>query len=199
MRAWFSGRQFIVEDMNTDVRPGDEIRRPLPNGRGEVFAVEDPTCYASGAFEPHYQIKVSRQRTMDRHSGGNYAIHVSGANARVNLNSTDNSTDVSNSGTLFVDIRAALAAGVLDPESRDSLLAAVDEMEAAKDDPSKLAQAFEAFVALAAKTMTIITPFCHNSRRCWLPDVAGTRRIESWTQALVEHVRLYKDPPRHDH
>lgn len=159
VRAWFSGKQFIIEDMSADVRPGDEIRRPLPNGRDDVFVVDDPTCYTSGGFGPHYQVKVSRRGTMDRRSGGNYAIHVTGANARVNLHSTDNSTNISNSGTLFGDIRAALKSGVSDSKSRSALLAAVDEMETTKDDPGKFAQAFQAFVALAANSMTIITPF----------------------------------------
>lgn len=159
VQAWFSGEQFIIEDMGVDVRPGDEIRRPLPNGRDDVYSVTNPTCYRTGPFGPHYQVEVSRRGAMDHHKGGHYAINVSGPNARVNINSTDNSTNVSNSGSIFGDLRTALETGIADESYRGALLAEVDKMEASQSDPGQFAKAFQSFVSLAADGMTIITPF----------------------------------------
>lgn len=159
VQAWFSGEQFIIEDMSVDVRPGDEIRRALPNGRDDVYAVTNPTCYMAGPFGPHYQIEVSRRGSMDHRQGGNYSINVSGPNARVNIHSTDNSTNISNSGSIFGDLRTALETGISDQGQKRVLLAEVDNMEAAQSDPAAFAAAFQRFVSLAADGMTIITPF----------------------------------------
>ena len=159
VQAWFSGKQFIVEDMSVDVGPGDEIRRLLPNGRDDVYSVTDPTCYRTGPFGPHYQIEVTRCGAMDHHTGGHYAINVSGPNSRVNINSTDSSTNISNSGSLYRDLRTALETGIADETYRGVLLAEVNKMEAAQSDPSRFAAAFQSFVSLAANGITIITPF----------------------------------------
>ncbi len=159
VEAWFAGGHFIVEDVTADIRAGDEIRRSLPNGRDDVYAVTDPTCYPSSSFGPHYQIAVSRRGVMDHHQGGHYAINVSGPNARVNIHSTDNSTNISNSGSLFGDLRTALETGIDDPAYRRELLAVVDRMETSQSDASGFATAFQNFVALSANAMTIVTPF----------------------------------------
>lgn len=107
VKGYFSGKQFVIDDMSVDVREGDEIRRSLPNGREEAFVVTDPTCYTAGHFGPHYQVAVTRRGIFDRNVGGNYTINVSGNNSRVNVGSTDNSSNtVEASG---VDV-AALAA-----------------------------------------------------------------------------------------
>lgn len=93
VKGYFSGKQFVIDDMSVDVREGDEIRRTLPNGREEAFVVTDPTCYTAGHFGPHYQVAVTRRGIFDKHVGGNYTINVSGNNSRVNVGSTDNSSN----------------------------------------------------------------------------------------------------------
>jgi hypothetical protein len=93
VKGYFSGKQFIIDDMSVDVREGDEIRRTLPNGREEAFVVTDPTCYTEGHFGPHYQVSVARRGVFEKHAGGNYTINVSGNHSRVNVGSVDNSTN----------------------------------------------------------------------------------------------------------
>jgi hypothetical protein len=54
--GYYGGNIFIIDDMKADVRPGDEIRRSLPNGNEEVFTVEDPKFFRAGPFGDHYQV-----------------------------------------------------------------------------------------------------------------------------------------------
>ena len=69
VNGYYGGSTFFIDDMNVDVRPGDEIRRRLPNGREEAFFVEDPKFYDSH-FGKHYQVKISRRGTFDPKTGG---------------------------------------------------------------------------------------------------------------------------------
>ncbi|NKJ23850.1 hypothetical protein [Dyella sp. SG609] len=93
VKGYFSGKQFIIDDMTVDVREGDEIRRSLPNGREEAFVVTDPKFYKNGHFGSHYQVSVARRGVFDKSSGDKYTINVSGHNSRVNVGSTDNSSN----------------------------------------------------------------------------------------------------------
>jgi hypothetical protein len=93
VKGYYSGKQFIIDDMSVDVREGDEIRRLLPNGREEAFFVTDPKFYKNGHFGSHYQVTIERQGIFDKYTGGNYTINVSGHNSRVNVGSTDNSSN----------------------------------------------------------------------------------------------------------
>lgn len=153
----YSGSMFIIDDLSVDVQAGDEIRRMLPNGKEEAFHVDDPRFY-DGAFSPHYQVKVSRKGTFPRHSGGNYNINLHGLNPRVNIGSTDNSTNTAVSGNLFSDIRCAVESGVSDPAQQASLLSKIDDVEKAKG-TGNLIQAYQQLIASAADHMTILAPF----------------------------------------
>jgi hypothetical protein len=155
--GYYSGTQFVIEDMKVDVRPGDEIRRMLPNGREEAFIIRDPKYY-KGAFGPHYQVSVERRGIYDKHTGGNYQIHVSGANSRVNIGSTDQSTNTIVNGDIFNQLRKSLENGIEDEGERDKLTNLVSRAEAARDQKSFTAS-YQALIASAANHMTIIAPF----------------------------------------
>ena len=60
VKGYYGGTMFTIDDMKADVQPSDEIRRALPNGKDEVFFVEDPKFFRDGHFGSHYQVKVSR-------------------------------------------------------------------------------------------------------------------------------------------
>jgi hypothetical protein len=109
-----TGKEFIIDDMKVDVRPGDEIRRQLPNGKEEAFVVEDPKYIDSEHFGAHYRVSISRPHIFERHTGGNYHISVSGPNSRVNIKSQDSSTNLSVQGNVYNGIRQALAESVSD-------------------------------------------------------------------------------------
>ena len=157
VKGYYSGTQFVIDDMSVDVRAGDEIRRMLPNGREEAFFVEDPKFY-DGGFGKHDQVKISRRGTFDAKTGGNYHVHVSGNNARVNIASTDNSTNTVTETTTFTDMRKVISDGVSDSNHRTTLLAAVDDMEKNQKTPGFVA-AYQNFIGVAADHLTLLMPF----------------------------------------
>ena len=163
VKGYYSGSQFVIDDMKADIRPGDEIRRVLPNGNEEAFFVEDPKYY-DGHFGKHYQVEISRRGVFPAHTGGNYHINVSGVNARVNIGSQDASVNIINNGELFENIRTALSQAVEKGAQLDILNATISEMEGAKTHPKFLA-AYQKFIASAADHMTVLAPF--------LPALAG--------------------------
>lgn len=156
--AYYAGTMFTVEDMTADIQPGDEIRRLLPNKKEDVFNVDDPQFFNAGGFGPHYQIKVSRKGTFLRHTSGNYTITVSGTNSRVNINSSDNSTNTSLTGDIFNDLRRAVECGVPDASTRKAIIKNIDEAEKMNGRDGFL-QAYQAIISSAANHMTIVSPF----------------------------------------
>jgi hypothetical protein len=158
VKGYYSGSQFVIDDMKADVRAGDEIRRKLPNGKDDVFLVEDPKFFRDGHFGSHYQVKVSRRGSFDHHTGGNFNIRVSGNNSRVNVGSTDNSTNVVTNNKLFSDVRHTIASGVSDEASRIALNGALAELEHAQSKDT-FAKAYQNFIALAADHIAVLTPF----------------------------------------
>jgi hypothetical protein len=158
VKAYYSGDMFVIEDMSVDIRAGDEIRRRLPNGRDEIFLVEDPKLFSVFHGIPqHYQVKVLRSKpTSVRERGQN--ITVSGANARVNINSTDNSFNSTSETTLYAEIRKTIEAGVLDQAERAAILAALSELQKANTH-SGFKAARQHLVSAAADYLTLLTPF----------------------------------------
>ena len=155
----FTGKQVVVFDSSLRVMPGDEIRRGLPNGTEEGFEVRDPKYFDSfHGLEAHFQIDVRRKGTFEAGHGGNYSIHVSGSNARVNLNSTDNSTNVVNSGDVFGDMATAVQKGVQDEGSRLAIIQAISSMKE-KEGGLGFKEAYRDFMALAADHLGVILPF----------------------------------------
>ncbi len=155
-QAQFTGSLIIIQGANVVVLPGDEIRRKLPNGTEEAFNVIDPVFY-NEHFGPHFQIKVSRKGAFPPHTGGNYSVNVTGPNARVNIGSHDQSTNI-NAGDVFGDIAAALESGVQDQQKRDTLIEAVEEMKR-QQGKTGFIHAYQKFVGLAADHIGLISPF----------------------------------------
>lgn len=158
VKGYYGGTMFTIDDMKVDVQPGDEIRRALPNGKDEVFLVDDPKFYRDGHFGSHYQVKVSRRGSFAPKTGGNYNIHLSGANARVNVASTDNSTNTVNNSGLFADVKAALTGGVSSIELRDALIESLNAIERANTKQS-FTGAYQRLISLAADHVTLLAPF----------------------------------------
>ncbi|WP_224762187.1 AbiTii domain-containing protein [Brevundimonas aurantiaca] len=88
---------------------------------------------------------------------GNFlAGDVSGDNARANLGSTDNSTNVI--GDTLTQLGEAITSRVENAQERETLLAAVQEMKDAKGKAS-FAAGYQKLIAAAANHMTVIAPF----------------------------------------
>lgn len=153
VKGYYSGKQFIIDDMRVDVREGDEIRRLLPNGREEAFVVTDPKFYKDGHFGSHYQVAIRRRGEFDKHTGGNYTINVSGHNSRVYVGSTDNSSntvvrqneDLAALSAELARLREAVAAKANDPEHYVVMGAlASAELAAKEGDAPKVSKALSA-------------------------------------------------------
>ena len=150
----------VIDDSKVVVLSGDEIRRTLPNGQEEVFSVIDPVFYDDGPgdFGPHYQVSIQRKGMFAPKSGGHYAVHVSGPNSRVNISSHDQSVNIVHEGTVFDDLKNALARGISDELEQDKLLRLAEELSAQRK-KAGFADAYQRFIAAAANHMTIIGPF----------------------------------------
>lgn len=85
---------IVIPDVSVPLAPGDVILRELPSGLVQRYVVVDPGFRAKfHAFPAHYQATYRLEGKEPAGQPG-YSVHVSGENARVNINSTDNSTNV---------------------------------------------------------------------------------------------------------
>jgi len=85
-------------------------------------------------------------------------IHMHGPNARINVNSTDNSTNIASvSNELFVRLRET-ASTIADESQRAQIIARLDDLERAKESGGFLL-AYQSFIASVADYMTIFSPF----------------------------------------
>jgi hypothetical protein len=86
-------------------------------------------------------------------------IHVHGHNPRINVNSTDNSTNIASvsNESLFVQMNEK-ARAITDEAERKGILARLDELQEAQGSGGFL-QAYNNFIASAANHMTLFAPF----------------------------------------
>ncbi|EQB32540.1 hypothetical protein [Sphingobium ummariense] len=155
----FTGNKVIVFDEKLLVFEGDEIRRRLPNGADDTFTVVDPKFFPKMTSIPaNFQIDVRRKGTFPHGKGGNFSIAVTGDNARVNIGSTDNSSNVVNNSGVFADLITAIEGGIENVEQKAVLVKAVKDMERAKG-TGGFAAAYAKFIGLAADHIGVITPF----------------------------------------
>lgn len=161
LKAVVQSDEITLLDTSVDVEEGDRIERRLPSGRAESFLVLD-TGYnpGHGPIPPFYHMKVRKDTAIrEQRQGPQVVYNLTGANARVNVNSTDSSTNVANvnSSQLFEEMRAA-AAGVQDSEQRQLLTERIDAMERSHTS-GDLAQRYRDFISVAADHMSLFSPF----------------------------------------
>ena len=102
MNASVQNKGIYLMCSNFLVEPHDLIQRVMSNGGMETFKVIDPGFYEGigGSIPAHYQMKVQKLGLPEAEKAEkavqSITYNISGANARVNNNSTDNSTNVVN-------------------------------------------------------------------------------------------------------
>jgi len=157
-KGQFDGNKIMIFEPEMQIFPGDELRRTLPSGVDEAFEVIDPVFYGSIPSMAHYEVKVRRKGVFPHHSGGHYNITVSGENARVNLHSSDHSTNnVVNSG-VFSSMIEAVRGGVPDHEQQRAIVTAIQEMERQKGQSGFL-KAYQTVISVAADHVGLLGPF----------------------------------------
>lgn len=103
------------------------------------------------------RVECSRDAAR-KESQVNQVVNVHGPNARVNIDSTDNSTNIVHQGVSFSELRKAIESGVSDGVERTAILQRLSDLEAATDHESG-ATRYQVFIAAAANHMTIIGPY----------------------------------------
>jgi hypothetical protein len=151
-----TGEIVLVADESVPISPGDAILRQLPSGLVERLIVADPGFHArSRTTGAHYQIRYRREDQQPANSPG-HVFNVTGPNARVNVNSIDNSSNLisyvsQNMEALsgeFTRLRDALVSKAQTAEEYAAIgTVAQAELAAKGGDPSKIDKALSALGA----------------------------------------------------
>jgi hypothetical protein len=157
--AMVTDKMVLVPDVKIPIEPGDAILRELPSGIVERLTITEPGFHAQfHGIQPHYQVKYRREGKKPAGTPG-YIFHVSGENARVNIHSTDQSSNVVTQQTgAFKDLnkladelgrlREALLRKAEGPEHYATIgMVASAEVAAKSGERSKVAQALSALGA----------------------------------------------------
>lgn len=154
--------KIFIDDASLPIEEGDRLVRKLQNGLEESYVVvERGYCEAFHGLEAHYQCEVQRESAMQyKQWASHITYNIHGANSRVNIGSTDNSSNVVNinSDNVFNEIRMAINNGSLPQERASDLLKLVDDMDDAKGSPS-FVEKYKKFIEVAANHMSVVAPF----------------------------------------
>ncbi len=145
--------KVITFDTSLPIQPKDRFLRARPSGLVEEYIVEDPGYQAGidGAIKPHFQASVRRSDSAPA-PASTIINNIQGENARVNINSTDNSQNLAIStpdNAIFEQLREKLIGARLGEDVQAKIMAAIKEMEAAKDSPT-FKEKYQGFMAAAA-------------------------------------------------
>jgi hypothetical protein len=126
------------------------------NHAGAIFTghVNNPAGVAAA-----HCLELSTMSTEGPEFGNPVTINVSGINARVNLASTDNSTNTyaSTTSTVFQDLRTTVLEQV-PAEAQQELLARIQKMEESVGSRTFTSR-YNDFIQQAANHITILAPF----------------------------------------
>ena len=170
IRASVQNGKIFTDDPQVPIEDGDHFERVLPSGVREVFTVVDAGFYqGSHGMPSHYESKVRKGSAEPIPTPGSapgaQVINLTGPNARVNIQSSDSSTNVMSGESLglFDDLRAAIGEASLDEGEARRLIKSINEMQAAVGTTS-FAERYKGFMEAAANHMTVVGH--------WLPALA---------------------------
>lgn len=131
LKATVQRTKIFMDAGKTPIESGDLVLRKMSNGGEETYKVIDPVFYEIPT--PHYQIRVKKLGVPEaEHAIQSITYNISGSNARINQNSTDNSTNVVNIDTRAIhyiqEIRNELEKLDLSNTSRQNALEVLDEV-----------------------------------------------------------------------
>ena len=157
---------IFTDNPKIPIEDGDQFERQLPSGIVEVFTVVDSGFQQGLVTIPaHYQSKVRKNTAESPRSPRPAAepqvvYNLIGPNARVNIQSSDSSTNVVSveSAVLFDDLRETIRESSLDSTVEQQLIQNVEAMQSAVG-TKKFAEHYGEFIAAAADHMTLVAPF----------------------------------------
>ncbi len=162
IKALVSDGKIFIFDEKLPLEENDTLFRTLPNGLFEKYIVLDRGYNArQGGIQGHYQAIVTKEGSIDKEQYRNITIinNISGTQARVNINSVDNSVNSMNSENkeLFEKIFSTLQE--IDNEKvKEEALAIAKEMQLNIDKPT-FKEKYQQFISTVANYITIISPF----------------------------------------
>ena len=164
--ASVDGKIIIIDEVTIPISIGDRIERKLPSGQVEGLKVTNVHLQKGlggsrgrRGIPDFYEIEYEREG-VQKYPVQPVTVNVKDSpQARVNLSSTDHSTNVINSQPedIILEIRELLRESVADSEELDLLLERVNDMEHCLGS-SNFIKAYQDFIAAAAAHMTILAP-----------------------------------------
>jgi hypothetical protein len=161
VRASVQKNKVIIGDVRLPIHEGDVIERALPNGSLEQHVILQ-IDYAHGAVAQFFTCHTRKEGAIPRANPtpSSVVYNLVGPGSRVNINSTDLSTNVVdvNSTDLFTELRKALESGLDRAEEREGVLAELRGLEFAVGQPSYV-ERYQKFIASVADHMSVVAPF----------------------------------------
>lgn len=164
LKGSYSKGQIITFDTQTAIVTGDHLLRYLPNNHVEDYIVIDPN-FMQGlhTIKPSYQARVRRSdepEALPQQIIQHITNNLSGPNARVNIGSTDNSTNVVHQSAtqVFQDLRVAAESHISDTDQLSQILDAIEAMKETHG-TDKFIGKYQAFMEAAAMHVTVLSPF----------------------------------------
>jgi hypothetical protein len=98
LKASVQSKEIYLMQSDVLIEPNDIIQRIMSNGGTETFKIIDPGFHeAFHSIPAHYQMKIQKLGIPEAEKAiQSITYNISGANARVNNNSIDNSTNILN-------------------------------------------------------------------------------------------------------
>ncbi len=154
--------KIFSNDPSIPIEESDIFERILPSGIAERYEVIDAGYYEGrGGIKAHYQSvvrKLTKVKQTDQPSP--VIFNLTGPNARVNIHSTDKSTNLVEieSKELFSKLRDVIEKAIPDESVLVSLTEKVDELEKTQG-TNKFVMHYREFLALATDHIAILAPF----------------------------------------
>ena len=161
VKAGVQPEMIFITDSLLPIECGDKIMRHLPSGIDEIFVITDPRFQqAISSIPAHYQAQYKREGTVKPTEAlGNVTFNVTGPHSHVNINSIDESINISNVAvaSTFDEIRAVLKDQVTDIEECSRLISKVDELQQVHG-TENFSDIYKEFISMAANHMSLIAP-----------------------------------------
>ena len=157
---------ILTDNPKIPIEDGDQFERQLPSGIVDVFTVVDSGFQQRfHDIPPHYQSKVRKNTAGSPPSPRPAAVpqvvyNLIGPNARVNIQSSDLSTNVVSveSAVLFDNLREVIRKSSLDSTVSRQLIQNVSAMQSAVGTKT-FGERYKEFITVAADHMTLVAPF----------------------------------------
>lgn len=153
---------ILTNDPKIPIEDGDCFERQTPSGITERFVIMDAGfMQAFHDITAHYQSKVRKETAVARPSSPSHIVYnLIGPNSRVNIQSSDSSTNIVNVETsaLFEVLRKRLDEAISDQALQQRLRGAVEAMQAAAGTRG-FSERYKDFIGLAADHITVFAPF----------------------------------------